>query len=107
MYTDSSILKVINQLHTVEQKLKSNEALDSVSRNFNRISNAFEEMNIIIQNPIGETYDETRFDCEASISGESSENLQIIEVIKPIVYKKDASGNALLQRGIVIAESKQ
>lgn len=107
MYTDPAILKVINQLHTVEQKLKSNQTHNSVSRNFNRITDAFEEMDIIIQNPIGESYDETRFDCEASITGESSENLHIVEVIKPIVYKKDASGNALMQRGIVIAESKQ
>jgi len=106
MYTDSTILKIINQLHSVEQKLKSNQSHDSVSRNFNRISSAFEEMDIIIQNPLGESYNETRFDCEASISGDGSDNLHIIEVIKPIVYKREESGNALLQRGIVIAESK-
>lgn len=106
MYSDSSILKIINQLHSVENKLKSNATLDTVSRNLNRINGAFEEMGILIQNPLGEGYDETRFDCEASITGESSENLHIVEVIKPIVYKREESGNALLQRGIVIAESK-
>ncbi len=106
MYNDSQVLKIINQLHVVEQKLESNQVHDKVSRNFKRISAAFEEMGIVIQNPLGEFYDETRSDCEASITGDGSQNLHIIEVIKPIVYKVEDAENVLLQRGIVLVQSK-
>ncbi len=103
---NESILKIINQLHLIESKLKSQESFDGVERNFTRIGRALEGIKIVVQNPLGEAYDETRFDCEASISGESTDNLIISEVIKPIVYKTETSGNELIQRGIVIAESK-
>ena len=35
----------------------------------------FEDLGLTWHNPIGENFDETRTDCEASIAGESAENL--------------------------------
>lgn len=84
----------------------TSEENQSLSRRFQRIKKSFEELNLFVHNPIGEDYSETRLDCEASISGESSENLKIIEVIKPLVYFKHEGDNELIQRALVIAEGR-
>lgn len=94
------ILEIINQLTVLEQKIGSN---DEFERNFNRIKQAFDEIGYSYSIPIGETYNETRTDLEASIVGESMTKLVITKVIKPIVIKD----NQIAQRGVVIVESKK
>jgi hypothetical protein len=62
-------------------------------------------------NPIGETYSETRGDCDASIAGASGDNLEIIEVIKPIIFysyqENEKVIKTIAQKGVVIAKSKE
>jgi hypothetical protein len=53
---------------------------------------------LTIHNPLGETYDQTRLDCEANIAGESTENLVITEVIKPIIRLKQGGLNQIVQK---------
>jgi hypothetical protein len=100
-------LKILNQVFELEKKIKGKDELLSLQRNVDRIKNSFEEMGLLLYNPEGESYNETRTDCEASISGTSTKNLQIINVIKPIVYHQQNGSKALIQKGVVIAETKK
>ena len=100
----NALCNIINQIHGLEAKLMTSDENQILSRRFQRIKKSFEELNLFVYNPMGEDYSETRLDCEASISGESSENLKIIEVIKPVIYFKIEDNNELIQRAVVIAE---
>ena len=100
---DSNIL-LINQIIEIKQKI-SDEKLDKkFERNFNRIFSLLEEDGFICQYPIGEKYNETRADCEATIIGTESANMVITQIIKPIIYKKTPGGCTLAQKGIVMVE---
>lgn len=101
-----TLCKIINQIHSIESKLMTDEKNASLKRKFERIRGHFEELNIVIHNPKGEAYSETRLDCEASISGDQTDNLEIIEVLKPVVFLKDGEFKEIIQRGVVIAEGK-
>lgn len=101
-----SLLRIINQVFEMEKKLLRSED-NSLSRNISRIKSAFEEMGLVYENPEGESYDETRTDCEASISGESSENLYISEAIKPIIRLNVNGFSQIVQRGVVVVESNR
>ena len=61
-------------------------------------------------NPLGEDYTDTRTDCEATISGTGVENLEIVEVIKPIIYysyqESDKVMKVIVQPAVVIVQSK-
>lgn len=99
-------LNIINQFFEIEKKLSSGPAgLGSLDRNFERIKRFFEEMGYQIHNPAGEAYSETRTDCEASIAGDSVENLRIKEVIKPVVIFLQHGQPSIVQKGVVIVES--
>ena len=100
-------VKIINQLIELEKKIAGKEELLSLQRNIDRIKNTFEEMGLQVLNPLGEPYAETRTDCTASISGDSIKNLYISNVIKPIVYEQQNGSRQLLQKGVVIAETKK
>jgi len=63
---------------------------------------------LIYQNPLGEPYNETRTDLEASIAGSSADNLVITEVIKPIIRLRTNSGaTTIVRKGVVVVESKK
>lgn len=103
---------VLNQLFEIENKLKNIKEANSIQRNIDKMKSYFETealqdgQGLIFHNPIGELYNETRSDCEASISGSSHENLEIIEVLKPIIYFKYANTQTIVQKAIVIVKSK-
>lgn len=99
-------LQVLNNLCDIERKLALNGDPLNARRNVERIKEAFEDQQIFYEDPIGQDFNETRSDLEASITGVSTENLKVVEVIKPIVRcgKKDLS--RVVQKGIVVVESK-
>lgn len=101
------LLRVINQVFELEKKSNQKEELIPIRRNLARIKDAFTEMGLAWNDPLGEAYSDTRTDCEASIAGDSTDNLQITEVIKPIVWMKDGTTNYIIQKGVVIAESRK
>ena len=100
-------LKIINQLFELEKKLAGKDELISLQRHVDRIKNTFEEIGLQVLNPEGESYNEMRTDCTASISGISVNNLQIVNVIKPIVYEQQNGSRQLLKKGVVVVESKK
>ena len=114
-------LFLINQLFEIEKKVAQLTETNSIQRNIDRLKEFYEneyvkEGGFVYLNPVGEKYDETRTDCDANISGTSIENLEIIDVIRPIiVYKyksidpltlKEVIKPFIIQKGIVIVKSK-
>jgi hypothetical protein len=97
-------LQIINQLFEMQARLKEAHMATNFERNFKRLFNIFEEEGYLIQDPTGESYQETRTDCEVSISGRVGPKMKITRTIKPVIYlKKD--GNLLLQqKAVVIVE---
>jgi len=67
---------------------------------------ALEENGVTYENPEGQPFNETRADLEASISGAGTENLFVVEVIKPIIRAGASGVSTVIQKGIVIVESK-
>lgn len=105
--TTRQLIPVINQLFMMEVKIeKGNEESKGLLRNLNRIKRYLEEMGLHYYNPIGESYDETRTDCEASISGKKTENLIITEVIKPIIRQEIHGLSTIVQQAVVIVEGR-
>lgn len=99
-------LNIINQFFEIEKKVSNiSDDLESVNRNFERTRRYFEEMGYKIHNPLGESFTETRTDCEAGISGYSVENLRIKDVIKPIVLHQKDGQFVIVQKAVVVVES--
>ena len=105
-------IQILNQIFEIEKKtLKLNEK-NSITRNINKLKDIFENdleknLSFIIENPINQEYKETRTDVEANISGESTENLIIVDVIKPIIRLKQDTNNQIIQKGIVIVQDEE
>ena len=102
----STLCNIINQLHAIETKVNEVSEPLRLERRFDRIKKQLQELKLFIHNPIQEDYDETRIDCEASIAGDKTDNLYIVEVIKPIIYLRDGNVNQIIQRGVVIVEGR-
>ena len=113
-------LDLVNQVFEIEKKANSIQETNSIHRNIKRLKDLLEnelfrvgaverEVGISYHNPLGEKYDETRTDCEASIAGSDTENLEIVEVIKPIIFysfiDNDKPRKTIAQKGVVIVKS--
>ncbi len=98
--------KVLNNLCDIERKLLIHGDPGNARRNVDRIKETFEAANIFYEDPMGESFTETRTDLEASITGVDTENLRVVEVIKPIVRCGDKNYSRVIQKGIVVVESK-
>jgi hypothetical protein len=113
-----SYLDLINQIFEIEKKTSNLKEENSIYRNLNKIKGILEEdffkgsstIGLTFHNPIGENYSDTRTDCEATISGIGVENLEIVEVIKPIIYysflDNDKVIKVIVQPAVVIVQSK-
>lgn len=103
-------LDLLNQVFEIEKKAAKLEEGNSIDRNVRKIKALFEDslpigIGLVYHDPTGEAYDETRTDCEASIAGESAENLRIVEVIKPVIRAQQDGINRIIQRAVVVVES--
>lgn len=93
---------IANQIFEIEQKLIQENLVNKFDRNLRRLKSTFEELGLIVINPMGEKYSESRTDYKASIVGKVSTNMVITQVIKPIIYQAKNGERTLLQKGIVI-----
>ena len=107
--------ELLDQLFEVERKLEKIQEENSISRNLNKMKDIYEnlgfglsssDMGLTYHNPIGEQYNETRLDLEASIAGNSTEDLIVTEVIKPIIRLKNGGSTLIARKGVVVVESK-
>jgi hypothetical protein len=109
---DKKILTILNQLFDIERKIDGTEELKKIARNLDRIKDALSlnvnGVEIFYEDPTGEKYTETRNDLEAHIVGESTNDLIVIDVIKPIIRygNKQLGLTQVIQRGVVSVESK-
>ena len=116
------IFEIIDQIFDIERKVEMINEPNSIQRNINRLKESFGniftrsnefDIGYIYENPLGESYDATRINVEANITGESTENLVITEVIKPIIRYKNLSIqdgpkiNSVVRPGVVVVESKK
>lgn len=99
-------LQIMNNVCDIERKLALHGDPANAKRNIERIKEAFEDQKIFYEDPMGQDFSETRTDLEASITGAGTDNLKVVEVIKPIVRLGDKSYSRVVQKGIVIVESQ-
>jgi len=106
----------------MERKLAKDGDSVNVSRNVGKIKAAFaeeglptfdpsESVRLVYEDPMGQPFSETRTDLEASISGVATDDLVVVEVIKPIIRAviRDGAGefSRVVQKGIVVVESRK
>lgn len=96
-------IKMANLIFETEKKILAQDTFLPLKRNIDRMKTALEEAGIIMLNPLGEDYSETRTDVEATLL-DTATSLKISEVIKPILYIIQEEKHLLLQKGIVIIE---
>jgi hypothetical protein len=105
------MLTAMNQLYELEQKIKKCDDLGNLARNVSRMKDAFAELGLAYEDPMGQPFTDTRTDLEASISGATTEDLVVVEVIKPIIRMLLRDGtrefSKIVQRGIVVVESQK
>jgi len=109
----NEILFILNQVFEMEQKISKIKESHTLHRNVEKLKNFFADglipngVGLVYHNPLGEKYDDTRTDCEASISGASTQNLKIIEVIKPIIRIKKGNVSQIVQKAVVVVEGNE
>ena len=111
-------LDFMNQIFEIEKKVANLKEENSIQRNLNKMKGILEEeffkgsstIGLTYHNPLGESYSDTRTDCEATISGTGVENLEIVEVIKPIIFyayhENEKVIKVIVQPAVVIVQSK-
>ena len=113
---------LINQIFEIENKVRDIKETNSIQRNVDRLKTFFESefskdgSGFVYHNPKGENWDESRIDCEANITGIGTEDLEIVDVIRPIIIYKYKSIDAItsqeiikpfiVQKAIVVVKSK-
>lgn len=100
------VAQIMNNVCDIERKLSIHGDPANSKRNLERIKEAFETQQIFYEDPMGEDFDETRTDLEVSITGSGTENLKVVEVIKPIIRFGDKSFSRVVQKGIVVVQSQ-
>lgn len=113
-----AFLDFMNQIFEIEKKSLNLKEENSIQRNINKIKGLLEEdffkgsstIGLTYHNPIGESYSDTRTDCEATIAGTGVDNLEIIEVIKPIIFyafkENEKILKVIVQPAVVIVQTK-
>ena len=96
---------LLNNLYEIERKLTKHEDPENIGRNLERMKQALNEhFKLFYEDPLGQEFKETRTDLEASISGSSTQNLVVTDVIKPIIRWGLPALSEVVQRGVVIVE---
>ena len=101
------LLILMNNLCDIERKLQVHGDPANLIRNVERIKETFQEAGIFYEDPMGQSFNETRTDLEATITGDGTEMLKVVEVIKPIIRAGEAAYSKVIQKGIVIVQSEQ
>lgn len=99
------VLQTLNHLYDAERKLALHGDPGGVLRNIERIKDAFADEKLFYEDPMGQPFNETRADLEASIAGEGTEHLHVTEVIKPVIRYGEPSYSRVIQKGIVVVRS--
>lgn len=113
------LIKILNNTYELERKIERTGDPANLMRNIERIKDSLRnEMTdgggLFYEDPMGQAFNETRTDLEATISGTELDNLIVTDVIKPIirieVMQPDVKFGAprvsqVVQKGIVVVET--
>ena len=99
-------LQMLNNLYEIERKLSIHGDPGNVGRNVEKMKEALGNLGLFYEDPLGQPFRETRTDLEANISGQGTDNLAVTEVIKPIIRFRQADFSRVVQKGIVVVQSK-
>ena len=94
-------LKMANLVFDLDKKL-GKDGNPALVRICERMKGLIDESGLLLYNPVGEKYAETRTDVDANISGTSLTGLIIKEVIKPVLYMEVNGKKVLMQKGVVV-----
>jgi hypothetical protein len=97
---------IINNLFEIEKKISIHGDVGNLLRNVIKIREVIEAQGLIFEDPQGQAFNQTRVDLDATISGEGTENLYVVDVIKPIIRISISGISQVVQKGIVVVESK-
>jgi len=100
-------LILLNNLYEIERKLAVHGDQGNAGRNIEKIKDALIGEGLFYDDPLGQRFSETRTDLEATISGQSTEDLVVTEVIKPIIRMGQSDFSRVVQKGIVIVQTKE
>ncbi|MBV5309823.1 MAG: hypothetical protein JZU59_10575 [Chromatium okenii] len=100
------VLALLNNIYDLECKIHTHGDLCNASRNLTKMKDALAGEGLFYEDPMGQCFKETRTDLDASISGIGTENLVVIEVIKPIIRHGTPEFSRVVQKGIVLVKSK-
>ena len=106
--------KIKNNEQSINAKQQQLNSIEATKRIITQMKDCFyikddisgNEAHYYYKNPIKESYDDTRTDVNAHISGTETDNLVIIEVIKPIIRMEINNQSAVVQKGIVTVANK-
>ena len=102
-----SLLRLLNQLFELERRVATSPDGLNVLRQLRRMKELFEEdFHLVFEDPIGQTFNETRTDVEGRLAGGSADDLVIVETIKPIIRSLNGPTTFIEQKGIVIASAR-
>ena len=90
------LLALLNQLYEIEQKLIRHGDPANALRNVTKIKDNLEEGGLFYEDPMGQPFKETR-----------TENLVVVEVNKPIIRGGTRGLSRVVQKGIVVVETKK
>jgi hypothetical protein len=100
-------LTAMNNLSEMERKISISGDPSNLKRNIERIRDALEgEVRIFFEDPMGQPFNETRTDLDATITGTGTDDLVVVEVLKPIVRVGTREYSRVVQKGIVFVESR-
>jgi hypothetical protein len=99
-------LALLNNLCDIEQKLTNHGDYSNIGRNVDKIKDLLKEESIFYENPLGQKFNETRTDLDATITGVGTDNLYVVEVIKPIIRFGDDKFSVVVQKGVVVIQSR-
>lgn len=100
-------LTFINNMFEIQKKLDVNNDPMNIGRNLTKMIEVLEEQGLSFENPMGQKFNQTRTDLEATISGEGTENLIVVDVLKPIIRAGNSNNTVVIQKGIVIVETSK
>jgi hypothetical protein len=98
-------LNILNHLYEIERKLMLYGDVGNARRNLERIKEEFQNtFSLSYEDPMSQTVKDTRTDLEFSISGLSTSNLVVTEVIKPIIRVGKPEISRVVQKGVVVVQ---
>ena len=99
------VQQLLNNLYEVENKIGRGGNPGNAMRNVTKMKEAIATEGVFYEDPFGQPFDETRTDLEVTISGGETENLRVVEVIKPIIRIGDSNYSRVVQKGIVVVQA--